>query len=56
MVSGPSGFRKVWKIYVKKTRFYIRLFTYFKTGFPQIAEFHSNKMSSLLKCCKKLTL
>ena len=56
MVCGPSGFRKVWKIYVKKTRFYIRLFTYFKAGFPQISEFRSTKISSLLKYCKKLTL
>ena len=56
MVSGPSGFRKVWKIYAKKTRFYIRLFTYFKAGFPQIAEFRSTKILSLLKYCKNLTL
>ena len=35
MVSGFSGFRKVWKIYTKKTRFYIRLFTHFKASFPQ---------------------
>ena len=54
MVSGPSGFRKVWKIYAKKTRFYIRLFTYFKAGFPQIAEFRSTKISSLLKYCKNI--
>ena len=35
MVSGSSGFRKVWKIYTKKTRFYIRLFAHFKASFPQ---------------------
>ena len=35
MVSGSSGFRKVWKIYIKKTRFYIWLFTHFKARFPQ---------------------